>query len=468
MRRLVLSLAASAALAGCAVGPDYHPPAVTLAPTFQSGPIAAETHADWWTAFGDERLDRLVALALAQNLDVEAAAARVRQARAVVGGADAALLPAATLGASAERDRQSLDTPVGVVTQELKLPRDYDLYQFGAQAGWEIDLFGGLRRQREAARAEARAAAADADAVRLAVAAETVDAYLQLRGLQARLDITARQLADERELLDLTRQRAEQGVASDRELNRIAGEAQDLDAALAPLRAAIAGQINRLDVLTGREAGLDPDQLSSPAAIPSAPDPSGDNEPARLMRRRPDVRAAELRVTAANARIGQALAEYYPHLSLSGAAGWAAFSGAALFTPGAAQTVGLAGLRWRLFDFGRVDAEVKAARGREAETLAEYRGAVLRATEEVETALSRLAESRTEIAAREQAVASLTRSRDQARAAYENGVVALIDVLDADRALLDASQRLALARTEADRASVAAVRALGGGWREKG
>jgi outer membrane protein TolC len=159
-----------------------------------------------------------------------------------------------------------------------------------------------------------------------------------------------------------------------------------------------------------------------------------------------------------------ALADYYPHLALHGLLGFASIGTGSLFTSAGLQASGGAGLRWRLFDFGRVDAAVAQARGQEAEALAQFRGAVLRATEEVETALVRLAETRTEITLRKQQVASLTRSRDQARQGYAGGALSLVDVLDADRALLEATDRFAAARAEAARASVAAVRALGGGW----
>ncbi len=456
------------ALGGCTVGPNYARPNVPLTPVYATaGVVTPAGDAAWWTAFGDPLLDRIVTRALAQNLDIAAAAARVDQARAAVNAAGAALLPSATLNASAEKQQQSLDTPFGAASSKLGFPRDYALYQVGAQASWEIDLFGGLRRGREAARADYAGSRDEVDAVRLGIAAETVDAYLQLRGLQARLAVAQQQLDTERQLVSLVRQRVDQGISPDRDLNRTLGEEQGLDAALAPLRAAIAGQMNRLDILMGTQAGTSRAELTPVAAIPLAPDPAGDVEPSALMRRRPDIAAAERRLAASNARIGVAVAEYYPHVSLSGLLGIASVGTGALFTGNAVQAGGAAGLRWRLFDFGRVDAEVAQSRGREAEALAHYRGSVLRATAEVETALAQLGEGRTEIAARQQQVAALTKSRDQARQAYQGGVVALVDVLDADRALLDASDRLAAARAETARASVAAVRALGGGWQER-
>ncbi len=462
--RLAPALLAVSALSGCAAGRDYTRPEIALSATYHAPVPIAASDAQWWRRFDDPVLDTLVEAALAQSLDIAAAAARVDQARAAAGASGAALLPQLDLAASGERTRQSLRTPVGTVADRLDLPRDYSLYTVGPQASWELDLFGGLRRGREAARADYAASAADAAAVRLSVAAEAADAYLQLRGLQARYEVVTQQLETERQLAALVRLQAEQGLVAERELHRVLGESAGIEASLAPLRAAIAGQIHRLDVLTGRQAGSDPLHLATAKATPDAPDPGGSAVPGELMRRRPDLVAAERRLAASSARTGAALADYYPHLALNGLLGFASIGTGGLFTSAGLQASGGAGLRWRLFDFGRVDAEVAQARGREAEALAQFRGSVLRATEDVETAITRLAETRAEITLREQQVASLTRARDQARQGYAGGALSLVDVLDADRALLEAADRLAAACAEAARASVAAVRALGGGW----
>lgn len=462
--RLAPALLAASALSGCAAGTDYVRPSVPLPASYQATGTIAAPDAQWWRRFGDPLLDTLVETALAQNLEVAAAAARVDQSRAAAAASGAALLPRLDLAASAERTRQSLRTPVGAVASRLDLPRDYSLYTVGPQASWELDLFGGLRRGREAARADYAAASATADAVRLSVAAETADAYLQLRGLQAQYAVVAQQLETERQLAALVRQQAEQGLVAERTLHRVVGESAGLEASLAPLRAAIAGQIHRLDVLTGRPAGSDLLHLAAVRTVPDAPDPSGSAVPSDLMRRRPDLVAAERRLAASSARTGAAIADYYPRLSLNALLGFASIGTGGLFTSGGLQASGGAGLRWRLFDFGRVDADVARARGQEAEALAQFRGAVLSATAEVETAINRLAEARTEIDLRAQQVASLARARDQARQGYAGGALSLIDVLDADRALLEATDRLAGARADAARASVAAIRALGGGW----
>ncbi|WP_052757546.1 efflux transporter outer membrane subunit [Sphingobium chungbukense] len=466
MMRLASLLLLTTALSACTVGPDYQRPATVLTPTYATPVATQAADATWWHRFDDPLLDRIVDKVLAQNLDIAAASARIAQSRAAAKAAGAALLPAIGAAGSASSASQSLHSPFGAAANQLGFPRGYELYELGAQASWEIDLFGGLARQRQAAVAGLQASTADEAAVRLSVVAETVDAYLQLRGLQARLDVAERQLAVQRALTDLIRQRVVQGLSADRDLNRAMGDAEGVEASLVPLRMAIAGQVNRLDVLMGQQAGSGRADLFSATPIPAAIIPTGSANPADLMRRRPDVVAAERRVAAANARIGAALADYYPKLSLGGLLGFASVGTAALFAGDAVQASGGLGLRWRLFDFGRVDAEVAGARGGEAEALALYRSTVLHATEDVENAFVRLAEGRNEVTTLERQVAVLRQARAQAQSAYESGAVALIELLDADRMLLAASDRLVEARAGEARASVAAIRALGGGYQE--
>jgi outer membrane protein TolC len=186
--------------------------------------------------------------------------------------------------------------------------------------------------------------------------------------------------------------------------------------------------------------------------------------PTDLLRRRPDIVAAEGRLAASNARIGVAIADYYPHVSLAGLVGSASTATSNLFTAGAVQATGGASIRWRLFDFGRVDAEVVQAKGRDAEELAAWRGATLHAAEDVETALVRLLEAHAERASLVRQVALLGKARDETRRAYTEGAATLLDVFDADRQELAASDRLATTKAGEARAAVAAYRALGGGW----
>ncbi len=458
-------LLATTVLSGCATAQAYKAPTLALeahyaAPVVGIAPVAG----DWWQGFNDPVLVEVVQRTVAGNSDLAQARARLVQSRAALRAAGAALLPSIDAGAGASGNRQSLNTPIGVVAQKLDLPRDYDLYDTGVDASWEIDVFGGLRGEKAAADANLVAAEAGAGAVSLMVSAEAADAYLSLREYQARLAIAEDQVRTQAQLVDLVRRRFAQGVAADHDVNRAAAELEAVRATTAPLKAGIAAELNRLDVLMGDVPGTNQGRLAVVEAIPTAPAPSGSTAPQDLLRHRPDVVAAERRVAAAHAGIGVAIADYYPHISLSSALSVASLDSTSLFKGASQASETGALLRWRLFDFGRVDAEVAAARGRKAEALAAWRGTALNAAAEVETALAQLSQAReqTEILRRE--LASVTKAQGQIHAAYAQGVVALIDVLDADRAQLQAADHLASAQALEARAAVRTYMALGGGW----
>jgi NodT family efflux transporter outer membrane factor (OMF) lipoprotein len=457
---------AATALAACAVGPEYQKPDVPLTPAYQRADVMSSTTADsnWWLGFHDPLLEQIISRVQAQNLDLAQSAARVEQARAAALRAGAQLLPSMAATSSASETRQSLKSPIGEVADAVGAPRRYETYSVGAEASWEIDLFGGIRRSRDAALADARSAQLSDAAARISITAEAADAYLALRGLQAQREIANSQTLTQQHLLDLVQLRFGQGVSAQREVQMALADLEKTRSTIPPLNAAIDAQLNRLDILMGSQAGTYRNELAATAPQPVAPLPSGNATPSDLLRHRPDIVAAERRLAAADARIGSALAGYYPSLSLGGLFGVESVDGSSLFTGDALQAQALIGLRWRLFDFGRVDAEVAMARGREAESLAAYRASVLRATEDVENALSRLVNSREESAALARQIAALTVAREQSQTAYEAGASALIDVLDADRELLTAANRLAIAQANESRAAVASYRALGGGW----
>ncbi len=470
MTRILSVLVAAVALAGCAAGPDYRKPDLALTPAFHTPAPTAEPGVSvarldaWWIAFGDAELTRIVERAAAQNLDLAQAEARLSQSRAAARAAGAALLPVAEASGSAAKVRQSLDGPIGSIGRHLPgFERDVDDYTLGVGASWEIDLFGGLRRQREAARASAAASLADRDAVRVAVQADAADAYLQVRALQARIAVARRQEQVQQDLLALLNMRLGEGVSPERELREGEAALEGVRASIPPLTIALETELNRLDVLMGAQPGTYRAELVREGAVPAPPAFAVDATPADLLRRRPDVVAAEARLRAANARIGAAISDYYPKLSLSALLGLDSLKSGTLFDGDAQQHQLALGLRWRLFDFGRIDAEVAAAKGKDAEALAAYRTSVLKAAEEVENAFTRLAEERRRGVALERQIAALTTARRQAEDAYQGGVISLTEVRDADRDLLTASDQLVQAHAGAARAAVASFRALGGG-----
>lgn len=465
--RLALSTLFAAILSACAVGPDYRAPGTELAPFHNKVSVTTgSVHLDaWWTGFGDPVLTNVVQRSLDQNLDLAASIARVQQARAAASGAGAALLPAVGLNASAGRTRQSVRSAAGAAASQAPgFTRNISDYTVGPAASWEIDLFGGLRRSASAAGAEAEAAEADHAGTRVIVAADAADAYLQIRGYQARLNVARQQIADDEHLLRLVRDRYTAGAATGREIAQADALLKQARASVPPLAIALEQQLNRLDVLMGVQPGTFAAQLGDARDIPPVPAVPSDDTPTDMLRRRPDVIAAERRLAASSERIGTAVSDYYPKFSLTAALGWSSLSAGRLFTSQAAQGSAGLGLRWRLFDFGRVDAEVAQAKGANAEALAAYRQSVLKAAEDVEDALVVLNQTQLRVGQVQEQVDALVKARDLSEQAYRSGSITLTDVLNADSQLLTARDQLDASRADAARAAVGVYRALGGGW----
>jgi NodT family efflux transporter outer membrane factor (OMF) lipoprotein len=466
-------LCVAAVVSGCVVGPQYKGLPATNLTDFHNSPAVQTRSTDtppppvdtWWTGFRDPVLTRIVDRALAQNLDLAAAIARVDQARAVARESGAQLFPTGATTGSISPLRQSLNSPIGTIGRHLPgYERNQTLYDADVGAQWEIDLFGGLHRGAEAARDEAEAAEAQQLGVRISVVADAADAYFQARGDQARLAITQSQVETDTRLLELVRLRFSRGASAEKEVAQAEALLAQARATIPPLRTALEAQLNRLDVLMGAQPGTYAAELSNPAEIPNAPAIPPGQSASDLLRRRPDVIAAERHLAASNARIGVAIAEYYPKVSLSALLGFESLSASHLWSAESFQPEATAGLRWRLFDFGRVDAEVAQANSANALVLLTYRQTVLRATEDVENAFMALAQLELQTHDLVTEVGALTRARDASQRSYLAGASNLTDVLDADRQSLVAQDELARTRADTDRAAVMSFRALGGGW----
>ncbi len=460
--------AAAFVLSGCEVGPDYQAPVVALAPLHNVRASAKARSAPsidvWWKVFRDPLLDRAVRRALDQNLDLAASLARVGAARALARQADAQLLPQGNLSASVAPLYQSLESPLGTIGRNLPgYERQQRLHDIGIGANWEIDVFGGLRRGAEAAEAEAGASEAAHRGVRAMIIADAADAYLQIRENQARLRLAEDQVATQMRLLDLVRLRLSRGVATDREVAQAEALLHQARNVIPPLRAALDAQSNRLDVLMGAQPGAYAAEFAKPADIPAPSVEAIGDDIADLLRRRPDVRVAERKLAAANARIGAAIGEYYPKISIAGLLGFESLRADVLFKGASFQPQAIGALRWRVFDFGRIDAEIARADSAMAEALALYRASILRAAEEVENAFMSYHRLRRQIEITRKEIAALIKARNASVAAYQGGAIGLTDVLDADRQLLVARDSLARWRAGSARAMVAIFRALGGG-----
>ena len=460
------------AIGGCTVGDDYRPPDPPHETTFVNAALVAKRSAairdaddHWWAAFGDAKLVELVDLALAQNLDLGQAEARVDQARAAARAAGAALLPSGQTSAQGAAIRQSLESPLGRIGNAFpNFNRNQRLYDVGFAASWEVDLFGGLRRNQQAARAQYEATEAAARAVQLSVAAATADAYVLVRTLQARLEVARTQVERQRRLVAIVSLQFDRGLVPRLQRDQAQGALFGVEANIPVLKAALEAQLDAIDVLVGLMPGTLHDALAFETAIPRAPGISADGGASLLVRRRPDLIAAERTLAASDARVGAAVADYYPRVSLSGLLGFESRGLPNLLSGSTFQPQALAGIRWRLFDFGRVDAEVAAARGARAEALAAYRQSVLKATSDVEVALTGLVRREEQKRLLDEGEASLSRARVAAQASYDAGGISLIEVLDADDRLLAVRDQRVIAQSEVSRAAIACFKALGGGW----
>lgn len=473
LRQTLVLLIFSSVLVGCAVGPDYKKPVVPLSDDYlgknQVEQRSAATKIDletWWEGFNDPLLSHFVSLAFDQNLDLAQAAARISQARSGLRMTNAALLPSGNLSASAASNHQSLETPLGQMLNAIPgSDRNGRLYEADISASWEMDVFGGLRRDQEAALAEYQASEAGKTATRLVVAAKTADLYIIIRSLQTRIAIARNQLETQQKLLALVNLLHSKGLAPKLQVHQVEGARAQTQATIPALEASLEEALNAFDVMLGVPPGTYRAELTPVQNIPSPPQISSMGTPGDLLRRRPDLIVAERRLAASNARIGAAIAEYYPKFSITALLGTAtAISTGNLFSSGATQAAGVLGLRWRLFDFGRINAQIELAKGQEAEALAAYRLAALHATEDVENAISSLVKREEQTGALLQSEASFSQARNASFAAYQKGVVSLIEVLHADENLLRTSDAKAQAQTEAARSAVAAFKALGGGW----
>jgi NodT family efflux transporter outer membrane factor (OMF) lipoprotein len=467
------ALLAAGLSAACAVGPDYVRPDIPLPGQFLGEQAIVQGHtrpstdlATWWAEFHDPQLTHFVTLALSQNLDLAQAAARVAQARAGLGAASAALQPDGQASGQAARAYRSMETPLGqVLGSNPNFNRYGTAQEINLGVHWELDLFGGLGREREAALAEYQASEAGAMATRLAIAAQTADIYITLRGLQARLDVARQQVQTQQKRLSMTTLLYAKGLTAELQVRQAESALAQAQASLPLLEARLSVAMNGLDVMLGSPPGTHRAAMEAAAPLPAAPQITATGAPGALLRRRPDLIVAERRLAASSARIGVAIAEYYPRLSLGGLLGSAtALSDGRLLTSGASQAAGVLDLRWRLFDFKRINMQIEQARGLEAEALQAYRLATLRATEDVENALSALIKHEEAAARLTQSVGALARARDASWAAYQKGAVSQMEVLQADEQLLRASDARIQAHTEATRATVATFKALGGGW----
>jgi len=463
MRNFAAVLLATSFLTACAVGPDYHQPETKVAVDFaqRGDATAAAPVGAFWTGFNDPLLTRLVDEAQVHNTDLRAAVARLDQARALTFQTKIGILPIVTANGSLTSNRTpTAQLPAGI-------PRDIDTYSTGVSATWEVDLFGRLRRGIEREQAQTQAVAADLRAVQVSVVSEVAATYFELRGRQEQLSVARRNAENQRDTLKLTDTRLEAGRGTEFDRARARAQLESTLSRLPVLETAVEVAKHRLAVLTGREPGALSAALETPTPLAVLPQDVAVGTPADLIRRRPDVQAAERRLAAATAQVGVATADLFPRLTLNGALATVSPTLGGLFTTGTDSHTAGPLISWAFLDLGRVKARIDASDADARARLALYEGTVLRALEESENALLTYDRNRRAAAHLNDAATAGREGARLARVRFENGVVDFLPVLDAERAQLDAEDRLADTRTRAAMSLVAVYKAVAGGWPER-
>lgn len=492
------ALLAATALGACTVGPTYRAPVAAAPPAFgeaTTGTTPAPSLAGWWRQYRDAELDRLIALTLKQSPDIDAAVARIAEARAQERVARAAYLP--QVNAQAGTNYQKFSKNAGLASLASLLGGgsgggtsgggasgggaagggtsgggvaapggSIQTYSVGFDASWELDLFGGVARQVEGSRARTTAAVWNARDTQLSLVAETADAYLQLRGLQQREAIARGELARQQRNLEIAANTSRAGLIAQGDFIRQRAELASAQAAIPSIVAEGKAQMHALAVLTGQTPDALIVELSQPRAPLATPPAVPPGLPSDLLRRRPDVRAAERNLAAAIADIGVAVADLYPRFSLTGMAQLISTALSNLFTGDSLQLTGAANATFPLLDFGRRSGQVALRRAAADEAYAQYRRTVLSALRDVEDALIRI---RTEQDRRTSLAAGLSdaqRAVGSVEARWRSGLTDFGDVLAARQSVISAEDQVAQSDSLLRRDLLSLYKALGGGWED--
>jgi multidrug efflux system outer membrane protein len=453
---------------GCLVGPDYRRPDVEVPAEWRTGPGGPTSLGEqaWWEVFNDPTLQEMIRNALVANRDVQVAVARVFEARARLGIARAALFPQLGAGASYANTRPYSEnsffvrsfpsTPSGPIVPEG------DDYRASVDLTFELDLWGRLRRATEAARAELLADEDNWRAILTTLVADVARTYFDLLELDRELEIARRTLATREASLDLQRRRAAQGLATQLDVHRADAEVAVAAATARDVERRIAQTENGLNVLLGHNPG--PVRRGAPLDAQRLPPEIPAGLPSALLERRPDIRQAEGRLVAANARIGEAKAAFFPRISLTGMFGVESVSLSDLFTGGSKVWSAGPTMTVPIFTAGRISNTVKAREAQERQTIAQYLQTIQQAFREVDDALISHRQLRGIRADRERRVTALSQAVVLANLRYERGLATYLDVLDAQRQLFQAELELTSTTRDQLTAVVQVYKALGGGW----
>ncbi|WP_036253723.1 efflux transporter outer membrane subunit [Methylobacter sp. BBA5.1] len=450
-------------LAGCTMGPDYREPLLALPGSWLAEndagpdrqPVTPEQLRNWWKNFGDAELNRLMELALTDNLDLKIALTRIDQARADRRSVRAELFPQIDIKAGGQR-HQNLSP---IYAKGVR----FNLFELGFDAIWELDLFGRLQRRLESASADLDAAKEEHAQALVTLTAELARAYVEYRNLQNQLRITRSNLEAQRYTLRLTERLFNEGVGTRHDVVRARAQAKNTEAQVPALEAGVTVTLRQLEVLIGRQPGALDGELQATAALPMALAQQLLTSPAETIRWRPDIHVAERRLAAATAMQGAAIAELFPKISLSAFLGLRNTDIESLFKSAAFSYSTAANLLQPLLNFGRIQAGIDLTEAQQKEAYLTYEKAVLEALRETETSLTRYLKEEVRRQTLAHAVEDQRESVRLSQLRYKEGVITFLDVLDAQRALYAAEIELARSEAEASTNLIAFYKALGGG-----
>ncbi len=450
---------------GCAtVGPDYVLPDTPMPEAWhtpeKSGLVGEHLNkgalAGWWSILNDPILTNLVESAVAGNLDLKEARARVREARARRGISEAGRFPTIDASGSARSSRSSEETGSG---------RERELYTAGFDAAWELDIFGGIKRAVEVAGAELQASEEDLRDVLVSLLAEVALNYVELRSFQTRLSVAEANLDAQKKTYNITRWRRQAGLTTQLDVEQAKYSLEQTRAQIPGLQTGLEQAKNRLAVLIGQHPGSLRDALAERKAIPVTPLEVAIGVPADILRRRPDVRRAERQLAAQTAEIGVATADLYPRFSLLGSIGLEALSLGNLFSL-SSRTHGIGStVVWPLFDAGAIRSNIEVQSALQQQALIRYEAAVLAALEDVENALVAYAKEQSRRQSLTEATEAARRAVELAQIQYSSGLIEFGNVLIAQRSLLSLQDQLAVSEGGVTSNLIALYKSLGGGWK---
>ncbi|MCC6970523.1 MAG: efflux transporter outer membrane subunit [Phycisphaerales bacterium] len=456
-------------LPGCKVTNDYTPPGFqspdsfnTLAvdspvtSTLKGSPAALDS---WWSTFNDPMLNSLVERAVASNLDIRLAEARIREARAQWRFVKADELPRVDSAGSYTRRRNS-ESSVGAFGSD----ESYDLFQAGFDASWELDLFGRVSRSVEAADADLAASVEARNAVLVSLLAELALNYIDYRASQINLDIAEKAVAAQESTLSLTESRFSAGLIGELDVARAKAQLETRRSQVPPIKVAMAQSAHRLATLLGKPAGALDEELQPPSPLPVIAPEIAVGVPADMLRRRPDVRRAERQLAAATARVGVATSELYPRLAINGTLGVQSSQFADLFDINSRSWSIGPSITWPVFDAGRVRANIAVQDARVEQSLTQYEQVVLASYEESENAMVGFLRQQSRRASLAASVDANRRALALAEQLYSSGLADFLNVLDAQRSLFVAEEALTQSEQAVVSNLISIYKSLGGGW----